>query len=108
MTDTDYPYKESLYETGPLAIALNDDPLQIYSSGILDLTYTKCPSSGINHAVILVGYGTQAGENLDISELEEEMELAELTAISLLVLFHSKYFSNFFKKQFILFHCKIG
>ena len=50
--------KEFLYETGPLAIALNADPLQTYSSGILDVTSTKCPTSGINHAVTLVGYGT--------------------------------------------------
>ena len=50
--------KEFLYETGPLAIALNADPLQTYSSGILDLTSAKCPTSGINHAVTLVGYGT--------------------------------------------------
>ena len=55
--------KEFLYETGPLAIALNADPLQTYSSGILDLTSTKCPSSGINHAVLLVGYGVQNGIN---------------------------------------------
>ena len=52
--------KEFLYQTGPLAIALNADPLQTYSSGILDLTSTKCPSSGINHAVTLVGYGTES------------------------------------------------
>ena len=52
--------KEFLYQTGPLAIALNADPLQTYTSGILDLTSTKCPSSGINHAVTLVGYGTQS------------------------------------------------
>ena len=51
--------KEFLYETGPLAIALNADPLQTYSSGILDVTSTRCPTSGINHAVTLVGYGTQ-------------------------------------------------
>jgi len=51
--------KEFLYETGPLAIALNADPLQTYSSGILDVTSTKCPTSGINHAVTLVGYGTE-------------------------------------------------
>ena len=51
--------KELLYETGPLALAINADPLQIYTSGILDLTSTKCPSSGINHAVTLVGYGTE-------------------------------------------------
>ena len=48
--------KEFLYETGPLAIALNTDPLQTYSSGILDVTSTKCPTSGINHAVTLVGH----------------------------------------------------
>ena len=51
--------KEFLYETGPLAIALNADPLQTYSSGILDVTSTKCPTSGINHAFTLVGYGTE-------------------------------------------------
>ena len=50
--------KEFLYETGPLAIALNADPLQTYSSGILDLSSARCPTSGINHAVTLVGYGT--------------------------------------------------
>ena len=52
--------KEFLYQTGPLAIALNADPLQTYTGGILDLTSTKCPSSGINHAVTLVGYGTES------------------------------------------------
>ncbi len=50
--------KEFLYETGPLAIALNADPLQTYVSGILDKTSSQCPTSGINHAVTLVGYGT--------------------------------------------------
>jgi len=55
--------KEFLYETGPLAISLNADPLQIYTSGIIDLTSAKCPSSGINHAVLLVGYGVQNGIN---------------------------------------------
>ena len=62
--DEDY-IKEFLYETGPLAIALNADPLQTYTSGILDLTSTKCPSSGINHAVTLVGYGTDSSSSKD-------------------------------------------
>ena len=57
--------KEFLYQTGPLAIALNADPLQTYSSGILDLTSSKCPSSGINHAVTLVGYGSDSATGLD-------------------------------------------
>ena len=50
--------KEFLYETGPLAVALNANPLQTYSSGILDKTSSQCPTSGINHAVTMVGYGT--------------------------------------------------
>ena len=53
--------KEFLYETGPLAVALNANPLQTYSSGILDKTSSQCPSSGINHAVTMVGYGTSSG-----------------------------------------------
>ena len=57
--------KEFLYQTGPLAIALNADPLQTYTSGILDLTSTKCPSSGINHAVTLVGYGVDSSSGLN-------------------------------------------
>jgi len=57
--------KEFLYQTGPLAIALNADPLQTYTSGVLDLTSTKCPSSGINHAVLLVGYGYDSATGLN-------------------------------------------
>ena len=53
--------KEFLYETGPLAVALNANPLQTYSSGILDKTSSQCPTSGINHAVTMVGYGTSSG-----------------------------------------------
>ena len=56
--------KEFLYENGPLAIALNADPLQTYSSGIIDLPESKCPSSGINHAVLLVGYGIESRSGL--------------------------------------------
>ena len=89
--------KEFLYETRPLAIALNADPLQTYSSGFLDLTSARCPTSRINHAVLLVGYGYDSSsgkvywlikihgakveEKVDISELEEEMKLAVLIAI---------------------------
>ena len=57
--------KEFLYQNGPLAIALNADLLQTYSSGILDATASKCPTSGINHAVLLVGYGTDSTTGLD-------------------------------------------
>ncbi len=57
--------KEFLYETGPLAIALNADYLSSYVSGVFDLSSTKCPSSGINHAVTLVGYGYDSSSGLD-------------------------------------------
>ena len=49
--------KEFLYETGPLAVALNANPLQTYTGGILDKTSSQCPSYAMNHAVTMVGYG---------------------------------------------------
>ena len=57
--------KEFLYETGPLAVALNANPLQTYSSGILDKTSSQCPTSGMNHAVTMVGYGHDDSEDKD-------------------------------------------
>ena len=57
--------KEFLYETGPLAVALNADFLSSYTGGIIDYTSSKCPYSGINHAVTLVGYGTDGSSSLD-------------------------------------------
>ena len=53
--------KEFLYQTGPLAVALNADPLQTYSNGIIDKSSSECSSSGINHAVTMVGYGNENG-----------------------------------------------
>ena len=57
--------KEFLYTTGPLAVALNANPLQTYSSGVLDKTSAQCSSSGINHAVTMVGYGYDSSSRLD-------------------------------------------
>ena len=57
--------KEFLYAVGPLAIALNADYLSSYVSGVLDLSSSICPSSGINHAVTLVGYGYDSIYGLD-------------------------------------------
>ena len=57
--------KEFLYETGPLAVALNANPLQTYSSGILDKTAAQCPTSRLNHAVTMVGYGTDTASGKD-------------------------------------------
>ena len=55
--------KEFLYETGPLAVVMNADPLHSYTGGILDKSSSQCPSSGINHGVALVGYGTDSGKD---------------------------------------------
>ena len=49
--------KEFLYETAPLIVGLNATPLQTYTGGIIDKTSSQCPSSGINHVGVLVGYG---------------------------------------------------
>ena len=49
--------KEFLYETGPLAVALNADYLNLYTGGVINYSSYQCPSGGINHAVTMVGYG---------------------------------------------------
>ena len=54
--------KEFLYNNGPLAIALNGDSLQTYSSGIIDKPNPEC--SGINLAALLVGYGVDANRGI--------------------------------------------
>ena len=55
--------KEFLYKTGPLAVALNADYLSSYTGGIVDYSSSKCPYSGINHAVTMVGYGAASSKN---------------------------------------------
>ena len=51
--------KDFLYETGPLSVALNADPLMYYDSGIID--DDSCDPSALDHGVVLVGYGTDDG-----------------------------------------------
>ena len=51
--------KDFLYETGPLSVALNADPLMWYDSGIID--DDSCDPSALDHGVTLVGYGTENG-----------------------------------------------
>lgn len=57
--------RDFLLKTGPLAIALNADLLQLYSEGIIDADEWECDPDGMNHAVTLVGYGHDADEDLD-------------------------------------------
>jgi len=49
----------ALKTLGPIAIAINADQMQFYSTGI-DVCVTSAP---VNHAVLLVGYGNENGED---------------------------------------------
>jgi len=48
-----------LIKNGPLSICLNADSMQYYDGGIDRPTYASCPWDGINHAVLLVGWGQE-------------------------------------------------
>lgn len=53
-----------LYNRGPLSVLLDASYLQYYRSGVWDghipgtSPYLKCTTTGLNHAVLMVGYGT--------------------------------------------------
>jgi len=47
----------ALVTAGPVSVALNADPLMGYTSGIID--DPSCDASGMDHAVLIVGYGTE-------------------------------------------------
>lgn len=51
--------KQFLYEHGPLAVALNAEPLQFYDGGIIDLSKEECDPEALDHGVTLVGYGVE-------------------------------------------------
>jgi cathepsin F len=57
--------KEFLYENGPLIAAVNSDHLKSYTGGIVDVPMEICHYSGINHGVLIVGYGTEGSTNMD-------------------------------------------
>jgi len=46
---------------GPIAVALNANPLQSYSSGILDPK--SCNPKDLDHGVLIVGYGNASGKD---------------------------------------------
>jgi C1A family cysteine protease len=55
--------KQMLFSTGPLSVALNADTLQFYNNGIIDIDARRCDPDAIDHAVTLVGYGTEKGKD---------------------------------------------
>jgi len=54
--------KQMLYENGPFAIAINANPLQFYFGGILNPWSFLCNPKGLNHGVLLVGYGVEGSK----------------------------------------------
>jgi hypothetical protein len=48
--------KGQLFETGPLSVLLNAVQLQFYHSGVFNPTH--CDPTQLDHAVLMVGYGT--------------------------------------------------
>jgi len=50
-----------LYNYGPVAVTINATPLQVYSSGIINLSASGCNPTYLDHAVLIVGYGTSNG-----------------------------------------------
>jgi cathepsin F len=48
-------------KNGPVTAAINAAPLQYYVGGIINLNAAYCDTTVLNHAVLIVGYGTQNG-----------------------------------------------
>jgi len=59
---TEDALKVAIAEVGPIAVGIHGtlDTLKFYSSGVYD--DPRC-SSAINHAVLVVGYGTDDGKD---------------------------------------------
>jgi hypothetical protein len=53
--------KRHLVEVGPLSAALNAALLQFYYSGVYNPYDFLCDPDSLDHAVLLVGYGTEDG-----------------------------------------------
>jgi cathepsin F len=51
----------ALVANGPLSIAVNANPFQMYTSGILRPTKRSCNPAELDHGVTLVGFGVEKG-----------------------------------------------
>ncbi|CAD5205990.1 unnamed protein product [Bursaphelenchus okinawaensis] len=54
--------KEYLAKSGPISVGINANPLQFYYGGIHHPAKFFCNPKGMNHAVLLVGYGSENGK----------------------------------------------
>ena len=59
ISDNEEEIRAALFENGPLSIAVDATDFQVYTKGIK----TTCEYSGLNHGVLLVGYGIENGIN---------------------------------------------
>ncbi|KAG5870088.1 hypothetical protein JTB14_015187 [Gonioctena quinquepunctata] len=48
---------------GPISVAIDGDPFQLYESGILDYPYCGNSIGDLNHGVLVTGYGSQEGKD---------------------------------------------
>ena len=53
----------ALVQHGPLSISLNAQQLQFYQHGVWNPPHCAHDTFDLNHAVLLVGYGTEEGVN---------------------------------------------
>jgi len=54
--------KEAVANHGPVSVAINaNSDFQRYSGGVM--TSSNCSPSGLNHGVLVVGYGTEGGQD---------------------------------------------
>ncbi|CAD5208691.1 unnamed protein product [Bursaphelenchus xylophilus] len=54
--------QEYLFQSGPISVGINANPLQFYSGGIHHPPKFFCNPKGVNHAVLLVGFGEEGGK----------------------------------------------
>jgi cathepsin F len=60
-TDEENDILPTLYEKGPLSLALNAEMLMSYHGGIINPAAGQCNPKALDHGVLYVGYGSENG-----------------------------------------------